>query len=251
MTFKSWGLAPTNTLGLFVVLYLINAIFLAVYVISQIFLVVGTLQDRWPLGHIGFGVLFFVIGQVILYVFGSTICNAAQHYLDGLFFATVCNLLAVMMVYKVCPHRDFPTVAPTDTSSTGIRLQKKISSSVLAPNKVIGKSRSHCRRTTDVVRYTTTALRNMRAACITRLPQGPHIMAATINNLASGLHTLLLHHVFSAASKVLGVLAASTCMTWTSGSHNTDDQGIMALMMSIGYAVGFCNESDMPNINLM
>ncbi|KAL8702540.1 MAG: hypothetical protein Q9201_004281 [Fulgogasparrea decipioides] len=100
MTFKSWGLAPTNTLGLFVVLYLINAVFLLVYVVSQIILVTATLQDRWPLGHIGFGVFFFVIGQVILYVFGSTICNAAQHYLDGLFFATICNLLAVMMVYK-------------------------------------------------------------------------------------------------------------------------------------------------------
>ncbi|KAL8857556.1 MAG: hypothetical protein Q9178_005884 [Gyalolechia marmorata] len=100
MTFKSWGLAPTNTLGLFVVLYLINAIFLLVYVVSQVILVTATLQDRWPLGHIGFGVFFFIIGQVILYVFGSTICNAAQHYLDGLFFATVCNLLAVMMVYK-------------------------------------------------------------------------------------------------------------------------------------------------------
>lgn len=100
MTFMSWGLAPNNTLGLFVVLYLINAIFLLVYVVSQVILVTATLQDRWPLGHIGFGVFFFIIGQVILYVFGSTICNAAQHYLDGLFFATICNLLAVMMVYK-------------------------------------------------------------------------------------------------------------------------------------------------------
>jgi hypothetical protein len=67
----------------------------------QILLVVNTLQDRWPLGDIAFGAFFFIIGQVILYVFSDTICNAVQHYLDGLFFATVCNLLAVMMVYKV------------------------------------------------------------------------------------------------------------------------------------------------------
>ncbi|KAL9045522.1 MAG: hypothetical protein Q9214_001448 [Letrouitia sp. 1 TL-2023] len=100
MTFKNKGLAQTNTLGLFVVLYLINGIFLLVYVVSQIILVAATLQDRWPLGHISFGVFFFVIGQVILYVFGDIICKAAQHYLDGLFFATICNLLAVMMVYK-------------------------------------------------------------------------------------------------------------------------------------------------------
>lgn len=115
MTFKSWGLAPTNTLGLFVVLYLINAIFLAVYVVSQVILVTATLQDRWPLGHIGFGVFFFVIGQVILYVFGSTICSAVQHYLDGLFFATICNLLAVMMVYKVPSFPDeLRWMDPTD-----------------------------------------------------------------------------------------------------------------------------------------
>lgn len=101
LTFKGKaGLGPTNTVGLFVVLYLFNAICLFVYVVMQIILVANTLQDRWPLGHIAFGVFFFVAGQVILYVASDTICESAQHYLDGLFFATICNLLAVMMVYK-------------------------------------------------------------------------------------------------------------------------------------------------------
>lgn len=100
-TFKGWaGLGPTNTIGLFVVLYLVSAVALAIYVAMQVILVVNTLEDRWPLGDIAFGVAFLVIGQVILYVFSNTICNAVQHYLDGLFIATVCNLLAVMMVYK-------------------------------------------------------------------------------------------------------------------------------------------------------
>ncbi|PTB65035.1 hypothetical protein BBK36DRAFT_5493 [Trichoderma citrinoviride] len=100
-TFKSWaGLSPTNQVGLFVVLYLLNAIELFVYVGMQILLVVRTLQDRWPLGDIAFGIFFFVAGQVILYAFSAQICVAVSHYLDGLFFATVCNLLAVMMVYK-------------------------------------------------------------------------------------------------------------------------------------------------------
>lgn len=103
MTFKGWaGLGPENTVGLFVVLYLFNAIFLFIYIVLQLMLVVNTLQDRWPLGHIIFGIFFFVIGQVILYVFSDTICDKAAHYLDGLFFATICNLLGVMMVYKVC-----------------------------------------------------------------------------------------------------------------------------------------------------
>ncbi|KAL2155688.1 hypothetical protein VTH82DRAFT_430 [Thermothelomyces myriococcoides] len=100
-TFKSWaGLGPTKTVGLFVVLYLLNAVQLFVYVALQILLVTRTLQDRWPLGDIAFGVFFFVVGQVILYAASSPICNAVSHYLDGLFFATTCNLLAVMMVYK-------------------------------------------------------------------------------------------------------------------------------------------------------
>lgn len=101
-TFKGWaGLGPEKTTGLFIVLYLVSGIALLVYVIMQVILVVNTLQDRWPLGDIAFGAFFFVIGQVILYVFSVKICDAVQHYLDGLFFATVCNLLGVMMVYKV------------------------------------------------------------------------------------------------------------------------------------------------------
>ncbi|KIW60383.1 hypothetical protein PV05_00600 [Exophiala xenobiotica] len=101
LTFKGWaGLSPTNTTGLFIVLFMINAICLAVYFVMQVILVVNTLQDRWPLGDLAFGAFFFVIGQVILYVFAKQICEGVNHYLDGLFFATVCNLLGVMMVYK-------------------------------------------------------------------------------------------------------------------------------------------------------
>lgn len=101
-TFNSWaGLSPTNTIGLFVVVYLLNAIQLFIYVAMQVFLVVRTLQDRWPMGDIIFGVFFFVVGQVLLYAFSGRICTAVSHYVDGLFFATTCNLLAVMMVYKV------------------------------------------------------------------------------------------------------------------------------------------------------
>ncbi|PGH17624.1 chitin synthase export chaperone [Helicocarpus griseus UAMH5409] len=101
LTFKGWaGLSPSSGAGLFVVTYLLNAICLVIYLVMQIILVVNTLQDRWPLGHIAFGVLFFIAGQVILYVFSEAICENIQHYLDGLFFATICNLLSVMMVYK-------------------------------------------------------------------------------------------------------------------------------------------------------
>lgn len=100
-TFQGWAsLSPTSTTALFVVLYIFNAVFLAVYVILQIALVLNTLEDRWPLGDIAFGVFFEVVGQVALYAFSSKICTGVKHYLDGLFFATICNLLGVMMVYK-------------------------------------------------------------------------------------------------------------------------------------------------------
>jgi Chitin synthase export chaperone len=102
-TFRGWaGLSPTKTIGLFVVLYLFSGLCLLVYVIMQIILVINTLQDRWPLGDIVIGVAFFIVGQVLLYVFSKPICEGVAHYLDGTFFATMCNLLAVMMVYKVC-----------------------------------------------------------------------------------------------------------------------------------------------------
>lgn len=108
-TFKSWaGLGPTNTVGLFVVLYLLNGIQLLVYLVMQVILVTQTLQDRWPIGDITFGVFFFVVGQVIMYAFSDKICNAVSHYVDGLFFATICNLLAVMMVYKVSQPNTHP-----------------------------------------------------------------------------------------------------------------------------------------------
>lgn len=139
-TFKTWaGMGPTSTIAMFVVLYLISAVFLAVYVVMQVILVVRTLEDRWPLGDIAFGVFFFVIGQVILYVFNETICNAVQHYLDGLFFATICNLLAVMMIYKVgfslTKMCDFANIV----RSTGILLPERILNSLLAPSKITGR----------------------------------------------------------------------------------------------------------------
>ncbi len=100
-TFKSWaGTGPTKTIGLFVMLYLVSAVCLFVYITMQLLLVFGTLQDRWPLGDLGFGALFLIAGQAILYSASNVICEKVQHYFDGLFIATVCNLLAVMMVYK-------------------------------------------------------------------------------------------------------------------------------------------------------
>lgn len=158
LTFKGWGgLAPDKTIGLFVVVYLFNAIVLFIYVVLQLMLVVNTLQDRWPLGHIIFGVFFFVVGQVLLYVFNDTICDGAAHYLDGLFFATICNLLGVMMIYKVRSSRSilslqsmFVLAAFSNKflCSTGIPSLRKTSSSASVSRLTTGRSRSCSRKRT-------------------------------------------------------------------------------------------------------
>jgi len=145
LTFKGvGGLSPTSTVGLFVVMYIFNAAFLLVYVVMQVLLVLGTLQERWPLGHIAFGVFFFVIGQVILYVFAEDVCEGVQHYMDGLLFATVTNLLAVMMVYKVSLEQLGWSWNKqlTMSFSTGIPSRGRILSSPWAPSKATGKSKS-------------------------------------------------------------------------------------------------------------
>ena len=141
LTFKGWaGLGPENTTVLFAILYVLPALFLFVYVVMQFFLVLNTLQDRWPLGDLLFGTMFFIVGQVLLYAIGTTICEATSHYLDSVFFATICNLLAVMMVYKVSCHVISGSNIVLTLSSTGIRSRKKISNSVSAQNKATGKS---------------------------------------------------------------------------------------------------------------
>lgn len=100
-TFKSFaGFTFSNPIGLWIIYILFPLICVAIYTISQLVLVFRTLDDRWPIGDIVFGVAFFTIAQVLLFAFSVTICDAIKHYIDGLFFFTLCMLLSVMMVYK-------------------------------------------------------------------------------------------------------------------------------------------------------
>ena len=125
-TFNSYGgLDPTKTTALFVLMYVVNALFLFIYVCCQILLVLGTLEDRWPLGDIAFGVFFFAVGQVLLYTFSDKICEAVYHYLDGMFFASICNLLAVMMVYKAIPYPSPPPILLLTRAVLGLHHQRR------------------------------------------------------------------------------------------------------------------------------
>jgi len=100
-TFKNIaGFKFDKPLGLWIIYILWPLICTVVYIVSQLVLVFRTLEDRWPIGDIVFGTAFFTIAQVILFAFSVTICDAIKHYIDGLFFFTLCMLLSVMMVYK-------------------------------------------------------------------------------------------------------------------------------------------------------
>ncbi|KAJ7246368.1 chitin synthase III catalytic subunit-domain-containing protein [Mycena rebaudengoi] len=100
-TFKKFaGFTYLKPIGLWIIYILWPILCTAIYVVSQLVLVFRTLDDRWPIGDIVFGAAFFAAAQVLLFGFSVTICNAIKHYIDGLFFFTLCMLLSVMMVYK-------------------------------------------------------------------------------------------------------------------------------------------------------
>lgn len=100
-TFKSFAsFSFSKPFGLWIIYILWPVICVSIYTVSQLILVFRTLDDRWPIGDIIFGVAFFTIAQVLLFAFSLTICNAIKHYIDGVFFFTLCMLLSVMMVYK-------------------------------------------------------------------------------------------------------------------------------------------------------
>ena len=100
-TFKNIaGFNYAKPIGLWIIYILWPLVCSVVYIVSQLILVFRTLEDRWPIGDIVFGTAFFTVAQVILFAFSVTICDAIKHYIDGLFFFTLCMLLSVMMVYK-------------------------------------------------------------------------------------------------------------------------------------------------------
>jgi len=100
-TFKGYAsFSYTNPVGLFITYLLFPAICAIIYSVSQLILVIRTLDDRWVIGDVLFGVAFYVVGCVLLFAFSVTICDAVSHYIDGVFFFSLCMLFTVMMVYK-------------------------------------------------------------------------------------------------------------------------------------------------------
>ncbi|CDR45121.1 CYFA0S16e02388g1_1 [Cyberlindnera fabianii] len=104
LTFHNWiasgSMNPGHTTGLFVVAYVLNALFLVVYIIAQIILALWVIKNYWVIGVIALAVISFVVGQVFTYALSRSICEGVNHYLDGLFFGSLCNLFSLMMLYK-------------------------------------------------------------------------------------------------------------------------------------------------------
>lgn len=104
LTFKSWmqdhQVQSMDATGMFAVVYIVNIVFIFFYVICQLVVSVLMLSNLWVTGSILLGVAFFVAGQVLTYGFSTQICEGVNHYLDGLFFGSICNTFTFMMVYK-------------------------------------------------------------------------------------------------------------------------------------------------------
>lgn len=104
LTFKSWvqynDMHSTNATAMFIVVYVVNIVFLFFYVICQLLVSLVMLRNLWITGSILLGVAFFVVGQILTYGFSAQICEGVNHYLDGLFFGSLCNTFTFMMVYK-------------------------------------------------------------------------------------------------------------------------------------------------------
>jgi hypothetical protein len=123
------GLNASLPLPLFIIIYIFNAAIFLIYVFLQIVLVIKTLEDRWPVGVILLGGIFFIISQAILIVLSSYICHLTGHYVDGTFFSNLFILLSVMMVYKYWSSitkedLEFSLGAPITSSSNGSILKK-------------------------------------------------------------------------------------------------------------------------------
>lgn len=102
ITFKGWNTALDNSrqMPLLIVSFIMNAALLLGCFVALVILVFFALESWWALGAMVLAGLFFVAGQVIVYIFSGRVCTGTSHYADGLLFGSMGNLFAVMMVYK-------------------------------------------------------------------------------------------------------------------------------------------------------
>jgi hypothetical protein len=109
-TFQNqFGLNQSQPLVLWMFYYIFSLVCVIFFIIMQIILIVNTFEDLWPLSKILYfyikvdlilGLMIFALGQVVQYVLADSVCSITKHYVDGLFFSTICSLISVMIIYK-------------------------------------------------------------------------------------------------------------------------------------------------------
>jgi len=78
-TFNGYaGMSYSNTTGLFVTYLVFPLVCVVIYAVSQLILVVRTLDDRWVIGDLLFGVGFYAVGVILLFAFSVRICDAVR-----------------------------------------------------------------------------------------------------------------------------------------------------------------------------
>lgn len=84
----------------FILFFLTNSVLCLIYVFTQMVLVLYTLSDKWPLGEIFFGFVFFILSILSYFILSLPLCQLSSHYIDGTFIGSTMSLLSVMMIYK-------------------------------------------------------------------------------------------------------------------------------------------------------
>ncbi|KAI3637062.1 hypothetical protein MIR68_004768 [Amoeboaphelidium protococcarum] len=90
----------TDSIALFVVYLLLPIVFTLIYVILQTVLVAKNLGEQKPLINLYVALLFIILSQVMMFVLNVTICQGTSGNVDGTMFATLCNLAAIIFVYR-------------------------------------------------------------------------------------------------------------------------------------------------------
>jgi hypothetical protein len=94
------GLSSNSPSALWTLYFAFAAAFVLIYFLLQVYLVWTTLENRMPIVDMCLSLTFMSMAQIVAFVLSPSICDMAQHYLDGMFFQQILTLLAVMMVYK-------------------------------------------------------------------------------------------------------------------------------------------------------
>ncbi|KAI9293920.1 hypothetical protein K502DRAFT_305674 [Neoconidiobolus thromboides FSU 785] len=101
LTIKNMGgLDSKNPSLLWFLHLLLPNLLITLYMISQLCFTFYYIENRWALGDIVIGYLFYLSGLLFLSLLSIPLCQSFKHYLDGIFFFQVSQLCSIMMCYK-------------------------------------------------------------------------------------------------------------------------------------------------------